>query len=351
MALERRHRRSDNILAPNRDDRYDSHMSKSAKHVVIPLFPDVELLDVAGPAGVFTEANLQARREVYRVHFFCQEPKGFVRSSCGLMIRGKRWRSIPRDIDTLIVPGAEREPLVKALANQELVSAIGCLQKRSARRTSVCSGAFFLGQLGVLDGRRVTTHWEGIRELEEWYPSATVVQDSLYEHDGDVWTSAGVLSGVDMMLALVRQDLGAELALRIARRLVVFLVRDGGQPQFSAPMQLQSRASGLNLDELVSWLESRLPDSTTVDDMADHMAVSVRTLHRRCVNAFGLTPAKLFNELRLEHARSRLHAPHVPVKQIAHECGFSSQPALSKAFTQRFGVSPSRYREKFRDAA
>ena len=337
------------MLAVDRDGRCDNDMSKSAKHIVIPLFPGVELLDVAGPAGVLTEANLQARREVYCVHFLCLEPKDFVRSSCGLMIHGKRWRSIPRVIDTLIVPGAEREPLVAALANEKLLSAIGRLQERSVRRTSVCSGAFFLGQLGVLAGRRVTTHWEGIRELEERYPSASVVHDSLYERDGDVWTSAGVLSGVDMTLALVRQDLGAELALRIARRLVVFLVRDGGQSQFSAPMKLQSRASGLNFDELVSWLESRLPDGTTVEDMADHMAMSIRTLHRRCRDAFGMTPAKLFAELRLEHARSRLHTQHVPVKQIAHECGFASQPALSKAFTQRFGVSPTRYREKFRE--
>lgn len=324
-------------------------MSQAAKHVVIPLFPGVELLDVAGPAEVFTVANFEMRREVYRVHFLCLEAKRSVRASSGLVIQGKTWRSIPRDVDTLIVPGAEKEFVFEALANRKLLSAIGRLEKRSTRCTSVCSGAFFLGELGILDGRRVTTHWDGIRELTEWYPSATVVQDSLYQRDGDVWTSAGVLSGVDMTLALVRQDLGSEIALRVARRLVVFLVRDGGQPQFSAPMKLQSRAAGLNLDELVSWLESRLPDPVTVADMADHLAVSVRTLHRRCLDAFGMTPAKLFSELRLEHARSRLHAPHIPVKQIAHECGFSSQPALSKAFTQRFGVPPSRYRDSFRD--
>ena len=326
-------------------------MSISAKHIVIPLFPGVELLDIAGPAGVFTEANLQAQREVYRIHFLCMETNGFVRSSCGLVIQGKQWRSIPKDLDTLLVPGAERKPLEVALSNERLLNAIELLQKRSRRRTSVCSGAFLLARIGALDGRRVTTHWEGIRELEETYPSATVVQDSLYETDGDVWTSAGVLSGVDMTLALVREDLGADVALRIARRMVVFLVRDGGQPQFSAPMKLQSRASGLHLGELVSWLESRLPNYTTVEDMADHMALSVRTLHRRCLDAFDMTPAKLFNELRLEHARTRLHAPQIPVKQIAHECGFSSQSALSKAFSQRFGVSPARYREKFRASA
>ncbi len=325
-------------------------MSQSAKHIVVPLFPGVELLDVAGPAEVFTVANFEMQREVYRVHFLCLEAKRSVRASSGLVLQGKAWRSMPKDIDTLLVPGAEKRHLYNALADPRLLSAIDRLQRRSTRRTSVCSGAFFLAQLGILDGRRVTTHWDGAGELTEWYPSVTVVQDSLYQQDGDIWTSAGVLSGVDMTLALVRQDLGAEIALRIARRLVVFLVRDGGQPQFSAPMELQSRASGLDLDELVSWLESQLPESVTVADMADHLAVSVRTLHRRCQEAFGMTPAKLFSELRLEHARSRLHAPHVPVKMIAHECGFSSQPALSKAFTQRFGVSPSRYRENFRSS-
>ena len=324
-------------------------MSENARHVVIPLYPGVELLDVAGPAEVFTVANYEVGHEIYRVHYLCLEPKRSVRSSSGLEVRGKTWRSIPKAIDTLLVPGAEMAPLLASLSNEKLLRTIDRLVARSNRRTSVCSGAFFFGELGLLDGRRVTTHWDGAAELARRYPSAQVHQDSLYQRDGDLWTSAGVLSGVDMTLALVRKDLGADVALRVARRLVVFLIRDGGQPQFSAPMNLQSRASGLDLAELISWLEAHLSEPVTVADMADRLAVSVRTLHRRCLESFGITPARLLSELRLEHARSRLHTPHVPVKRIAHECGFASQPALSKAFTQRFGVAPSRYRENFRD--
>jgi len=328
---------------------YDNWMSETARHVVIPLFPGLELLDAAGPAEVFTVANHEARREVYRVHFLCLEPKRSVKSSSGLIVSGKSWRSMPKSIDTLLVPGAEMEPLLEALEDDGLVSAIGRLVKRSKRLTSVCSGAFFLGRLGILDGRRVTTHWYGARALAEQFPKSSVIQDSLYQQDGNVWTSAGVLSGVDMTLAIVRRDLGAEIALRVARRLVVFLIRDGGQPQFSAPMNLQSRASGQDLQELISWLEGRLSEAITVTDMADRMSMSVRTLHRRCLDTFSVTPAKLLSELRLEHARSRLHEAHLPLKQIAYECGFASQPALSKAFTQRFGVAPSRYRENFRE--
>ncbi len=324
-------------------------MSQNVRHVVIPLFPGVELLDVAGPAEVFTVANYESGEEAYRIHYLCLRPKRAVRAYSGLEIRGKSWRAMPKAVDTLVVPGAEFQPLFQALADRQLLRAIDRLAERSERCTSVCSGAFFLGELGRLDGRRVTTHWVGVGDLAARYPDATVVEDSLYQRDGNLWTSAGVLSGVDMTLAMVREDLGAEIALKVARRLVVFLIRDGGQPQFSAPMNLQSRAAGRELGELVSWLETQLAEPVTVADMAERMAMSVRTLHRRCLDTFGMTPARLLGELRLEHARSRLHAAHVPVKHIAYECGFSSQPALSKAFTQRFGVAPSRYRENFRE--
>ncbi len=324
-------------------------MSITAKHVVIPLYPGVELLDVAGPAEVFTVANFESNSERYRVHYLCLEPQRRVRSSSGLEIGGKSLRAMPKTIDTLLIPGAESPQLLRALDDRRLLRALDTLAARSKRRTSVCTGAFFLGELGHLDNRRVTTHWAGIAELTNRFPAATVVQDSLYQRDGRVWTSAGVLSGVDMTLAMVRQDLGADIALQVARRLVVFLIRDGGQPQFSKPMNLQGRTDGLDLAELVSWLEARLSEHITVADMADRMSMSVRTLHRRCVETFNMTPARLLNELRLEHARYRLHAASVPVKHIAYECGFASQPALSKAFTQRFGVAPSRYRENFRD--
>lgn len=323
-------------------------MSQNAKHVVIVLYRGVELLDVAGPAEVFAVANFESGLDYYRVHYLCLEPQRWLRASSGLEIRGKSLAAIPKAIDTLLVPGAETPSLLRALEDEKLLRAVDRLAARATRRTSVCSGAFFLGKLGYLDGRRVTTHWAAIRELARRHPAATVVQDSLYQQDGKVWTSAGVLSGVDMTLAMVRKDLGADIALQVARRLVVYLIRDGGQPQFSAPMNLQSRASGLDLGELVSWLEARLSEPVTVAAMAERMAVSVRTLHRRCLDAFDMTPARLLNELRLEHARARLHTPNVPVKRIAYECGFGSQPALSKAFTQRFGVAPSRYRENFR---
>ena len=323
-------------------------MSQTAKNVVIPLFEGVEVLDVTGPAAVFATANDEAGHSHYGLHYLCDEPRGWVRSSSDLELRGAAPSALPDTVHTLLVPGAEAEFLFRAMERSALLSTIAAAAKRSERCSSVCSGAFLLGALGLLDGRRVATHWAGEHELRTRHPDACVLQDRLFQRDGDLWTSAGVLSGVDMALAMVQEDLGAAVSLGVARRMVVFLVRDGGQAQFSAPINLQGRASDSDLGELVSWLQHNLREPVTVESMANRIAVSVRTLHRRCKIAFDMTPAQVLSELRLERARSFLHNASIPVKRIAFECGFASQAALSKAFAQRFGVSPTHYRQRFR---
>jgi transcriptional regulator GlxA family with amidase domain len=220
---------------------------------------------------------------------------------------------------------------------------------RAERTASVCTGAFLLGQLGRLDGHRVTTHWLGTEDLRQAYPAAVVEDDRLYIKDRRLWTSAGVLSGVDMMLAMVSEDLDSATALRIARSLVVFLVRDGGQSQFSGPIDLQSKANRSDIVSLVGWLESRLQQHTSVEDMAQQLSTSVRTLHRRCLQALSLTPAQLLSELRLERARNLLHQLNVPLKTIADQCGFANAAAFSKAFSARFSIAPKRYHERFQN--
>lgn len=213
----------------------------------------------------------------------------------------------------------------------------------------MCSGAFILGRLGLLDGHQVTTHWRGTDALRQLYPSASVDNDSLYGQDRQLWTSAGVLSGIDMMLAMVGQDLGSAIALRIARSLVVFLIRDGGQSQFSGPIDLQSKASRSDIVSLVGWLESRLEKTVTVEQMAERLSTSVRTLHRRCLDSLNLTPAQMLSELRLERAHNLLHQLNIPLKSIAAQCGFANAAALSKAFSHRYSIAPKRYRERFHE--
>lgn len=320
-------------------------------NVVIPLYEGVTLLDVAGPSEALNHARVETGatpdQPPYRLHYLVVGERNWVTSSTGLPVQGVGLADLPERIDMLLIPGAGEGAIEAAAANRALMSALAELVRQASRLASVCTGAFLLGELGVLDGRRATTHWAGVQKLAQRYPRAQVAQDRLYEQDGDVWTSAGVLSGVDMALALIERDLNREVAMATARRLVVFLVRHGGQSQFSAPVSLQGQCANDRLGGLVAWLQDRLDQPCAIADMAAAVAMSERTLHRRCKEAFGLTPSQLVAELRLEHARSLLLRADRSIKEVAHAVGYGTPSALTKAFTERFGVPPTRYRENF----
>jgi len=329
-------------------------MSQTAKIIISPknvyflLYEGVQLLDVAGPAEVLSQANMEVGRQVYNIRYIANANSGTVLSSAGLGLAVAALPPTAVPIDLLLVPGAVPAALQGASADKKFMSWLDAAANRAERTASVCTGAFLLGQLGLLDGHRVTTHWLGTEELRRDFPAAIVQDDSLYLQDRQLWTSAGVLSGIDMMLAMVSQDLDSTVALRIARSLVVFLIRDGGQSQFSGPIDLQSKANRSDIVSLIGWLESRLQHVTTVEQMAQRLSTSVRTLHRRCLDALDLTPAQVLSELRLERARNLLHQLNVPLKSIADQCGFANAAAFSKAFSQRFSIAPKRYRERFR---
>jgi len=323
-------------------------MSNTAntKIIYFALYEGVQLLDVAGPAEVFSLANAYGRH--YDIRFVSNAVDNRITSSAGLNLHTNPLPRKLTSIHTLIVPGAISEPLRAALADNQFVTWLAFASRKATRLVSVCTGAFFFGALGLLDNRRATTHWLGLEELQRQYPKAIVEKDTLYTNESELWTSAGVLSGVDMALAIVAEDLGPKTALAVARELVVFVFRDGGQSQFSGPIDLQTKANRSDLVYLVGWLESNLRMAINVEKMAEYMAVSVRTLHRRCQKAFGMTPAKLFTELRLEHSRNLLQEPMHSIKQIAHECGYPNSSSYSKAFSLRFGVAPQKYRLRFR---
>ncbi|MBV1877707.1 MAG: GlxA family transcriptional regulator [Pseudomonadales bacterium] len=323
-------------------------MSQTAKpkKVCFLLYQGVQLLDVSGPAEVLSQANREAGRQVYDVQYVGRQADGKVMSSAGLQLGIDPLPSANK-IHTLVVPGADLPALAQVRADDELMQWLDKAAANAQVTASVCTGAFLLGQLGYLDDHRVTTHWMGTSSLQNEFPRASVEDNTLYVQDDKLWTSAGVLSGVDMMLAMVRLDLGAAVALNIARALVVFLFRDGGQSQFSGPIDLQSKASRADILNLVFWLEAQLHQAVTVEQMAEYLMTSVRTLHRRCLDALDMTPAQILSELRLERSRNLLHQLNLPVKSIAHECGFSNAAAYSKAFRHRFGVAPNRYRQRF----
>lgn len=328
---------------------YDEVMSKAAKRhrVVFALYDGVLLLDVAGPAEVLAEANRQLGRTFYALHYVSSTAGARVQTSVGLPLQADPVREAPKTIDTLILPGGCKQARAAALNDARFMAWLRKASKRARRTASVCSGAFFSGALGLLDGREATTHWAAVEELRERHPDTHVAEDALYVEDGKHWSSAGVLSGVDMSLAIVSRDLGSALALRVARQLVVFMVRHGGQSQFSGVMDLQTRAAGGEMLDLLAWLENDSEGAISVEAMAARMKMSVRTLHRRCHETFAMSPARLLRTVRLERARELLHDTQLELKVIAGTAGFASPEAFSKAFRERFGTSPGRYRESF----
>ena len=328
-------------------------MSQTAKPrtVYFALYEGVQLLDVSGPAEVLSEANRGCGRTVYDIRYVSRSTSGIVTSSAGLGLATTRLPRKLDDVHTLFVPGADIPALQGAWEDVAFMRWIGRAAEKAERVASVCSGSVLLGKLGLLDGRSVTSHWRALDFLQEDNPNARVARDTLFIRDDDLWTSAGVLSGVDMALAIVTHDVGASVALEIARNIIVYMVRDGGQSQFSGPIDFQTRAQRSELLRLVAWLEERLGETITAEQMAEQMATSVRTLHRRCLQVFDMTPANVLSELRLERSRNLLHQPSASVKSIAHECGFSDASSYSKAFQRRYGVPPAHYRKSFRVGA
>jgi transcriptional regulator GlxA family with amidase domain len=321
-------------------------MGKTAKRrrIAIVLYDDVQLLDVAGPADVFLQADRRAGGSAYEVTFVAAQ--GNVRGSGGLTMAATPIAEISSHVHTLIVPGGPVEPVADALADTQLLLGIDRMAATATRVVSICSGAFLLGTLGLLDGHRATTHWMALDSFATRFPKVRVEREALFVEDRRIWTSAGVASGIDLALAMVGRDLGPDAALQVARDLVLHLVRPGGQSQFSAPLSLQRRA-GPDLARLVPWLTDRLDRDVTVAAMAEAMGMSERSFHRRCLSAFDLAPAKLLSELRLDRGRVLLCDPSSAVQEVAGQCGFQDPAAFSTAFQRRFGATPAAFRRAF----
>ncbi len=235
-------------------------------------------------------------------------------------------------------------------AIRAIVDWIARASRRARRTTSVCTGAYLLAAAGLLDGRRATTHWEQCGHLAQHYPAVDVDPDPVWVRDGDVWTSAGVTAGIDLALALVEDDLGPEVALAIARELVVFLKRPGGQSQFSGALSAQ-QASRPALRELQAWIPAHLGDDLSVAALAARACLSERSFARAFRAEIGQTPAAYVEKLRVERARALLEDGAESLEAVSQATGFTSPEVLRRAFHRRVGVSPAAYRERFRLAA
>ena len=318
----------------------------AARRIEILAFPRVQLLDVAGPLQVFATANDLAQRRRAREPYMLAVVAAHgpsLETSAGLRLVVGPLPEPESEVDTLIVAGGYG--VDAAAENPALVAWLREMSARPRRVASVCSGALLLAAAGLLGGRRATTHWGRCAELARRHPDIRVESDPIFVRDGRVWTSAGVTAGVDLALALVEEDLGREAALAVARQLVVFLKRPGGQSQFSAALSLQGGDG--TFDDLHRWISNNLEGDLSIPRLAERVAMSERTFLRRHREATGLTPAKAVERLRVEAAQRQLCETRASIKRVAARCGFGSQESMRRGFARLARVAPRDFRARF----
>lgn len=308
-----------------------------SRTVAVVIFPGFQALDVAGPTTAFEIAG-RFRPGCYDLSVLAPGG-GQVVSSSGLALSAEPLRD---DLfDTIVVSGGDM------LSLGPIHEVVAWLRRNPARRTaSICSGAYLLAEAGRLDGRRATTHWASTDHFSRRYPKVTLDADRIFIRDGDVWTSAGISAGIDLALALIEDDLGPDIARRVAQQLVVHQRRPGGQTQFSALVELGGRTG--RFLELIDWMRAHLAEPLTVEQLADRAAMSPRNFARAFTAETGTTPAKAVERLRLETARTALETDHAPLEQIAEAAGFGDPGRMRRAFLRTFGQPPQALRRAAR---
>lgn len=312
------------------------------------LYDQFELTDLAGPADVFASATAalkaSGKRGGYKIHSFTAG-EARVSSESKIMVESQPGEPPPGGM--LVVPGGAGTRSAKAQA--EFCEWLGCWRHRFARICSVCTGAYLLAAAGVLDGRRVTTHWRFAQDLAKSFPKVQVDSDSIYLRSGDVFTSAGVTAGIDLSLALVEADFGAGIAQYVAREMVVYLRRWGGQSQFSNPLKLQAYADKVS-PGLSQFVIQNMRSPLSLVDLAEFAGMSPEHLARRFKSETGVSPMRYVEQQRLEQARAVLTSFRAPIKQVAGMVGYLSPDVFARAFRRRFGISPSQILKTGADA-
>lgn len=326
------------------------------RRIACLIYPEVMSLDVTGPLQVFASANVERRRQGLPAAYallVLGEAAAPVATSAGLRIcADAAWSATdPASLDTLLVPGGLG--VDAQCANPALLAWLRQAEARTRRLGSVCSGALLLAAAGVLDGRSATTHWADVDALRDGYPAVQVQGDRLHTYDpsrrdGDdhVFTSAGVTAGIDLALALVEADLGRPLALAVARRLVMFLKRPGGQAQFSAWLTPEP-VRAPRLAALLEWIPAHLGADLSLEALAEQACMSPRTLSRVFINELGVAPGRYVERVRVEAARALLQDAQASIGTVARLCGFGHPENLRRSFHKHLAVSPQEYAERF----
>ncbi|MGE0823118.1 MAG: GlxA family transcriptional regulator [Candidatus Binatia bacterium] len=341
-----------------RKDEPQSRTSKdeisTPRRIALVVYPDFEPLDLTGPFSVFAGTDRWLREvrgmetHAYTVEVLGAEA-GPLRAAGGLGILVDRsFRTIRGGIDTLLVVGGLGSR--SAAQDRELLTWLRRIAPHVRRLGAVCTGSFILAKAGLLDGRRATTHWAASAEFARHYPRVSVDVDPIFVRDGNVYTSAGVTAGMDLALALVEEDHGREVALQVARHLVLYLRRPGGQSQFSTLLVAQGKERA-PLRELQTWIAENVETDLSVPTLARRMAMSPRHFARVFTQEVGMTPGQFVEKVRVEAARRRLEESPQGVKTIAADCGFGNADTMRRAFLRTLRVAPNAYRGRFRAAA
>ena len=314
--------------------------------VVMVAYAGGNLIDIAGPMQAFQTADEFSPPDLRQYRLMTvSEAGGPITTSPGITIETQPLSALDGEaIDTLIVPGGLPRSGIFGL--DDLVGWLAANGHRPRRLCSVCTGAFLLADAGLLKGKRITTHWSRAGELQQRHPDLDIDADSIFVADGSTWTSGGVTAGIDLALALIEADLGHQTAIAIARQLVMFVKRPGGQSQFSAPLLLQTSRE-MTFATLHGWIAEHIAEPLTVERLAVTARMSPRTFARTYASEIGRTPAKAVEMIRLEAACRALTETDLPLKRIATDVGLGSEQNLRRVLQRQFGVGPADYRARF----
>lgn len=318
-------------------------MDQAPKTIGIVGYPGVNGFDVAGPAEVFASARGSAGNTAYSVEVLATDDAPF-RTEAGLIMQPNRRLDEVTSLDTIIVPGGAG--LRQSAAGAAIATWLRARSAGIRRVAAVCTGSYGLAEAGLLDGRRATTHWRFAADLQTRYPDISVEPDMIFLKDKGVYTSGGIAAGIDLALALVEEDLGPNAALAVAREMVVFLKRGGGQHQYSEPLRFQVRSSDRFAD-LLAWISEALDEDLSVGRLAQKVCLEPRQFTRAFRKSVGLTPAVYVEHLRIDRAAGILVTSGLTVDQTAAQVGYRSADVFRRAFERRFRVAPGEYRRRF----
>lgn len=323
-------------------------MNITKRSVAVLIYPGIQALDAVGPLEVFTGASRLWRAQhgaaAYTVELLGPQAGAIDTQSGYALVAQRPYRALRRAPDTLLIAGGAGSR--SARLDRALLSWIKRMAPRVRRLCSVCTGSLILAEAGLLDGRRATTHWTACEHMQARHPEVRVEPDPIFVKDGSIYTSAGVTAGIDLALALVEEDLGARVARTVARHLVVFMQRPGGQAQFSAQLAAQAPHSS-SLAELQAFIAEHPEADLSVPALARRVGMSPRTFARRFRSELGKSPGQYVQQARVQSAQLRLEQSDDAVPAVAERCGFGSEETMRRSFLRLLRVGPNSYRERF----